>query len=251
MIRGDDIRDQEWSERLSSPSKVRGIVLVLDRRTPVARIVPVGWALEHARHADNVDEDARIERWTRGRPVAPEFQESPGGAESTPFAREPGYWRPYSMNARRNGGRVPVNFWDTSASLLSGLTNRTGSACSGPRGRRPDGRGWGTTVEYVAAVSRREREGNLTTAEASELLDYLFAVVAGLVRSPADRRVRELAQRLLRVHPLRAADGLQLAAALAAAEEDPSSIRFVCFDARLNQAASREGSRFSRREPPL
>ena len=45
----------------------------------------------------------------------------------------------------------------------------------------------------------------------------------------------------IRVHPLRAADGLQLAAALAAAEEAPASIGFVGFDARLNQAASREG----------
>ena len=57
------------------------------------------------------------------------------------------------------------------------------------------------------------------------------------------RRIKVLAQRLLRVHPLRAADSLQLAAALASAEEDPSSIGFVCFDARLNQAASREGFR--------
>ena len=50
-----------------------------------------------------------------------------------------------------------------------------------------------------------------------------------------------MAQRLLRVHPLGAADGLQLAAALAAAEDDPSSAGFVCFDTRLNQAAPREG----------
>lgn len=50
-----------------------------------------------------------------------------------------------------------------------------------------------------------------------------------------------MAQRLLRVHPLKAADSLQLAAALAVAEDDPSSVGFVCFDARLNRAAAREG----------
>ena len=51
-----------------------------------------------------------------------------------------------------------------------------------------------------------------------------------------------MAERLLRLHPLRAADSLQLAAAAnAAAEEDPASIGFVCFDTRLNEAASREG----------
>ena len=50
-----------------------------------------------------------------------------------------------------------------------------------------------------------------------------------------------MAQRLLRAHPPGAADSLQLAAALAVAEDDPSGVGFVCFDARLNQAASREG----------
>ena len=34
---------------------------------------------------------------------------------------------------------------------------------------------------------------------------------------------------------------MSVADALAVAEEDPSSVGFVCFDARLNQAASREG----------
>ena len=50
-----------------------------------------------------------------------------------------------------------------------------------------------------------------------------------------------MAQRLLRVHPLRTADGLQLAAAFAVAEDGSASVGFVCFDARLNRAASREG----------
>ena len=37
-------------------------VLILDRGTPIARIVPVGRALEHATHADvDADADARIE----------------------------------------------------------------------------------------------------------------------------------------------------------------------------------------------
>ena len=41
--------------------------------------------------------------------------------------------------------------------------------------------------------------------------------------------------------PLKAADALQLAAALTVAEDDPASIGFVCFDTRLNRAAAREG----------
>ena len=97
---------------------------------------------------------------------------------------------------------------------------------------------WGATVEYGATVSRRERGGILTTAEVSELLARLHALSRAWYEVQPDQRVKELARRL---RPLRAADGLQLASALAAAEEDPSSIGFVCFDARLNQAASREG----------
>jgi predicted nucleic acid-binding protein len=53
--------------------------------------------------------------------------------------------------------------------------------------------------------------------------------------------VRTTAQRLLRVHPLRAADALQLAAAVVASEHDAASLPFVCLDDRLAEAAAREG----------
>ena len=53
--------------------------------------------------------------------------------------------------------------------------------------------------------------------------------------------VRETAIRLLRVHPLRSADSLQLAAAFVAAEGRPSTLEFVTLDDRLALAAQREG----------
>jgi len=53
--------------------------------------------------------------------------------------------------------------------------------------------------------------------------------------------IRETAVRLLRVHPLRAADALQLAAAYAAAERRPSSLEVVTLDDRLATAARKEG----------
>jgi hypothetical protein len=52
--------------------------------------------------------------------------------------------------------------------------------------------------------------------------------------------VREQALRLLRVHTLRAADALQLAAALEWAGA-PTDADFVTFDDRLREAAVREG----------
>ncbi len=57
----------------------------------------------------------------------------------------------------------------------------------------------------------------------------------------ATEEVRRRAGRLLAVHPLRAADALQLAAALVFCEDDPTGESFVCLDDRLREAALREG----------
>lgn len=43
------------------------------------------------------------------------------------------------------------------------------------------------------------------------------------------------------MHPLKAADALQLAAAVAVAEDEPGLLGFASFDAKLNEATSREG----------
>lgn len=100
---------------------------------------------------------------------------------------------------------------------------------------------WGTPAEIASALARREREG---LASANEVGAALVAA-RGLAESwheivPSDA-VRRTAERLLRVHTLRAADSLQLAAALVAADHDPVALPIVCLDDRLSQAARREG----------
>ena len=45
----------------------------------------------------------------------------------------------------------------------------------------------------------------------------------------------------LSVHPLRAADALQLAAALLASDHEPQRMEVVCLDERLSEAARIEG----------
>jgi len=100
---------------------------------------------------------------------------------------------------------------------------------------------WGTRVECASAIARLEREDRLTTAKATEALDRLRTLAAGWYEIDPAETIREIAERLLRVHPLRAADALRLAAAHVGSEGRPSTLDLVCLDERLATAAQREG----------
>lgn len=100
---------------------------------------------------------------------------------------------------------------------------------------------WGTCLECQSALMRLARDGHLNAAgsqAAERRLDELGASFHEV--TPGDA-CRHLAMRILRVHPLRAADALQLAAALVAADHDPRRLAFVCLDRRLADAARKEG----------
>ena len=100
---------------------------------------------------------------------------------------------------------------------------------------------WGASVECASSIARREREGKLSPQEATEALGRLDIIAESWSRIEPVDAVLEIARRLLRVHPLRAADALQLAAAVLASEGRPSTLEFVCLDERLTIAAQREG----------
>lgn len=100
---------------------------------------------------------------------------------------------------------------------------------------------WGTPIEIASALARREREGLLTADEVTEALIKAHKLAQGWHEIVPSDSIRRTAERILRAHPLRAADSLQLAAALVASEHDPASIEFVCLDSRLASAAQREG----------
>jgi hypothetical protein len=53
--------------------------------------------------------------------------------------------------------------------------------------------------------------------------------------------IREVAIRFVLVHPLRAVDALQLAAAFVASDRRPHSLTLVTLDERLGTAARKEG----------
>ena len=69
----------------------------------------------------------------------------------------------------------------------------------------------------------------------------LRALMASWTEVEPSEAVREQAARVLRLHPLRAADSLQLAAAMVWCQGDPSHREFVCLDHRLRNAVHREG----------
>ncbi len=100
---------------------------------------------------------------------------------------------------------------------------------------------WGTPVEIASALARREREGLMRAEEVAATLAAARAMALNWHEVAPTDSLRRSAERLLRVHPLRSADSLQLAAALVAANHDPHSIEFVCLDTRLGAAAQREG----------
>jgi len=100
---------------------------------------------------------------------------------------------------------------------------------------------WATEVECVSALSRLERRGDLTGRSILIALERLEALADHWHEVQPLESIRRAAARVLRVHPLRAADALQLAAAVIACEGDPSTLELVSLDERLIEAARREG----------
>jgi hypothetical protein len=100
---------------------------------------------------------------------------------------------------------------------------------------------WGSRVECVSALARLERELMLTPAAMTHALTRLAQLADRWHEVDPIDTVRETAARFLRVHPLRADDALQLAAAFLASGGRPVTLEVVTLDDRLADAARKEG----------
>jgi len=100
---------------------------------------------------------------------------------------------------------------------------------------------WATPTECASALARLDREGLLDAQSVRSAHKRLSQLVANWQEVDPHDEVRETAARFVRVHPLRAADALQLAAAFVAAARRPSSLEMVVLDERLAAAAQKEG----------
>ncbi len=98
---------------------------------------------------------------------------------------------------------------------------------------------WGTPVECWSALARRRREGTLGVAEEEAARSLLRTLQESWTEIQPSEEIRGHAARLLRLHPLRALDALQLAAALVWAGSPPAG-DVVVFDRRLEEAARLE-----------
>jgi len=98
-------------------------------------------------------------------------------------------------------------------------------------------------VEIASAIERRSRDGILPADARLQALTALGELAGAWTEIQSIAPVCERAVRLLAMHPLRAADAMQLAAALVGVSDRPLGHDFVCADRRLCEAASREGFR--------
>ncbi len=99
---------------------------------------------------------------------------------------------------------------------------------------------WTSPVECGSAFARLLREGVLEQDQEARARSILHALGAGWHEVQPTTDLRDQALRLLRVHALRAADALQLAAGLAWSGMPPEG-DLVTLDERLGSAARREG----------
>lgn len=137
-----------------------------------------------------------------------------------------------------------MKYWDSSALVALLVQEKVSSRVARIAKKDPDiSSWWGTKVECVSAIARLARQGDLDGTEVKGILERLEAWSEEWEEIQPSERIREIAIRCLRMHSLRAADALQLAAAWIASEHKPSTLEFMTLDARLSDAAAKEGFR--------
>ena len=135
-----------------------------------------------------------------------------------------------------------MKFWDSSALLPLAVEEARSKWCRSLRRADPDIVVWVLTrVELVSALHRLVRQGSLTRIDVTTAQRRISQYARSWTAVEGISQVAERAERLLAVHPLAAADALQLGAALVACKEQPRGKGFVTADARLATAAAAEG----------
>lgn len=135
-----------------------------------------------------------------------------------------------------------MRFWDTSALIPLCCHEQGSEAVDALLGGDDEVLvWWGTLVECASALARLEREAAFDDTALAQARARLGVLAQAWSEVLASEPLRDRALLLLRRHSLRAADALQLSAALTWAARGSGRAAFVCLDERLRRAASLEG----------
>jgi len=146
------------------------------------------------------------------------------------------------MKPRRSSAKTTRAFWDASAIVpLCYQQAQTPKARQAYRLFPEMVVWWSTRAECASALHRLDRENQFTAQQAQQSFTALEKYRELWNEIEPSNEVRTLAEGLLRKHQLRAADSLQLAAALVWCNSHPKGRAFICDDGRLLAAAAAEG----------
>ncbi len=115
-----------------------------------------------------------------------------------------------------------MRFWDSSAIVPLIVEEATSSACRALLRADRAIAVWALSrVEVLSAIWREVRAGTMDRAAAVQAGRRLDALSTAWTEVDGLTTVRARAERIVAVHPLRAADALQMAAALVLSKERP------------------------------
>jgi hypothetical protein len=135
-----------------------------------------------------------------------------------------------------------VRYWDASALVPLFIEEASTAEVEGWRAADSGITTWMMTrVEVISGIARRKREWPALLAGWNRAIREVQEVASRWTEISDAAAARLHAERIVMDYPLRAADALQLGAAIVAADGDPQSLELVTLDRRLADAARREG----------
>lgn len=133
-----------------------------------------------------------------------------------------------------------MKFWDASALVPLCVEQPDSSEVARILQADPDlAVWWGSPIECWSAFARLRREGLLTVESEDSARELLRRLANSWTEIQPGEEVRVQAGRLVRTHPLRSQDAIQLAAALVWARGGTGEV--VVLDRRLSGIARLEG----------
>lgn len=138
--------------------------------------------------------------------------------------------------------KVEAAFWDTSA-VVPLCCHQSASLQARRLARRYDRMivWWSASVEAYSALSRLLRQREISQGEFEWAVKRLEQMESTWWDVAPEEDARKTAKEMLNRYDLRAADALQLAAAMVWCDHNPRRRPFICFDQRLAEAARKAG----------